>query len=145
LKVKTAFIVGLPFCALLSMVLFAQSASSTRDGVYTADQAEQGHVLYTKQCALCHDAAQQSAGQIPPLTGDTFLQNWNGQTVADLYGKIQTTMPSTHPGSLKPDEVAQLVAYILSLNNYPAGKTPLPTKPESLQTIHIEMPLSGAQ
>jgi mono/diheme cytochrome c family protein len=139
LKKNHAIGVGLAACALLSAVLFAQAASSTRDGVYTTEQAAQGKSIYNGQCALCHDNPTDD-GQIPALTGDTFLKEWAGQSVGDLYSKLQTTMPNTAPGSLKPDEVAQLIAYILSLNNYPAGKTPLPGDPKSLQAIHFDMP-----
>jgi mono/diheme cytochrome c family protein len=118
----------------------AQSGASTRDGVYTAAQAEQGQALYTKQCAVCHGATLQGSGQNPPLTGDAFLKNWNGQTLADLYGMIQATMPATNPGSLTPDETAQVIAFILNSNKFPAGTTELANTPDSLKAIHIDKP-----
>jgi len=139
MKRNHAIGVGLAACALLSAVLFAQAASSTRDGVYTTEQVAQGQALYKDQCAVCHDNATGD-GQIPALTGEAFLNNWAGQSVGDLFNKLQTTMPASAPGSLKPDQVAQIVAYILSQNNYPAGKTPLPSDQKSLQAIHFEMP-----
>lgn len=126
-------------------MLAAQSASSTRDGVYTADQADQGHVVYAKKCATCHGAALEGSGQNPPLAGDPFMQNWTGQTLADLFSKIQATMPATQPGSLKPDEIAQLLAYILRANEFPAGKTALPQTMDQLKNIHVETPLGGGQ
>ena len=104
-------------------MLFAQDATSTRDGVYTAAQAAQGQTLYKQQCASCHGATLQGSGQNPALKGDAFLQNWMGMTAGDLYLKIQATMPATTPGSLKPVQVSQLMAYILTMNGYPAGKT----------------------
>ncbi len=50
---------GITFAA----VLFAQSAKSAHEGVYTNAQAEQGHALYTQQCAIatasnCRDQAR---------------------------------------------------------------------------------------
>jgi len=36
---------------VVQQVLFAQAASTTRDGVYTVEQAQQGKALYQKQCA----------------------------------------------------------------------------------------------
>jgi mono/diheme cytochrome c family protein len=128
---------------VVSAVLVAQSASSTRDGVYTSDQADQGHTLYTKQCAMCHGDALEGGDPNPPLVGGQFLQNWTGQTLGDLSMKIQTTMPATQPGSLKPDEVAQVIAYILRENKFPAGKTALPQSMDQLNSIHIEAPLGG--
>jgi S-disulfanyl-L-cysteine oxidoreductase SoxD len=112
--------------------------SSTRDGVYTAGQAQQGKALYDKQCALCHGAMLQGVGQIVPLAGDDFMTNWAGRTLADLYTQTQTTMPTSQPGSLKPDEIGQLLAYILSINRFPAGKAELPQKLDSLKAIHID-------
>ncbi|MFP5206763.1 MAG: c-type cytochrome, partial [Acidobacteriota bacterium] len=111
MKRLTTFAFGVSLFALVSALLYAQSGSSTRDGVYTSAQADQGHALYTKQCAMCHGATLAGSGQNPPLSGDAFMQNWEGQTLADLYGKIQATMPATVPGSLKPDEVTQVIAY----------------------------------
>lgn len=128
---------------VLSAVLVAQSASSTRDGVYTADQADLGHTLYTKQCAICHGDALEGGDQNPQLAGGQFMQNWSGQTLGDLFMKIQVSMPATQPGSLKPDEVAQVIAYILRQNKFPAGKTALPQTTDQLNSIHIEAPLVG--
>lgn len=145
MKRPIAFASFVSLFALVSAGVVAQAGSSTRDGVYTAAQADQGHALYTKQCAMCHGATLEGSGQNPPLSGDAFMQNWAGQTLADLYGKIQATMPAMAPGSLKPDEVTQAIAYILSGNKFPAGKTALPDSADKLQTIHIETPLNSGQ
>lgn len=136
---------GAAVLAMASTVGAAQSGSSTRDGVYTAAQANQGQALYTKQCAMCHGPGLEGSGQNPPLAGDAFMQNWAGQTLADLFGKIQATMPATAPGSLKPDAVTQAIAYILKENKFPAGKKPLPDSAEKLQNIHIETPRASGQ
>ncbi len=133
----------LALCAALSAMLFAQGASSTRDGVYTAAQAAQGQTLYTQQCASCHGASLQGSGANPPLSGAAFLQNWMGMTAGDLYLKIQATMPATKPNSLKPEEISQLIAYMLKVNGYPAGKTELSSKPDDLYKVHFEMPLGS--
>lgn len=121
--------------------LFALLGSSTQSGIYTDGQAKQGKSLYDKQCAQCHGAKLQGAGEIAPLVGEDFLANWEGRTLADLFTQTQTTMPTSHPGSLKPDETAGLLAYILSANRYPAGKEELPLKLESLKAIHIDRPV----
>jgi mono/diheme cytochrome c family protein len=114
--------------------------TSTRDGVYTAAQAEQGQTLFTQQCAVCHGATLQGTGQNPPLTGDAFLKNWTGSTLADFYGMIQATMPATKPGSLTPDQVTQAIAFILQSNKFPAGNTELPNTPDALKAIHFDKP-----
>ncbi len=121
-------------------ILFTQTGSSTRDGVYTADQAQQGKAIYGKQCAMCHGAALLGVGQIAPLAGDDFMANWTGKTLADLYANIQTTMPTSQPGSLKPEETVQILAYILSTNTFPTGRAELPKVFDSLKAIHIDKP-----
>jgi mono/diheme cytochrome c family protein len=145
LKQSIGFMSGISLLCIAALGVAAQSGSSTRDGVYSDAQADQGQVLYKQQCAMCHGATLQGSGQNPPLAGDAFLQNWTGQTLDDLYGKLQATMPATKPGSLKPDEVTQLIAYMLRENKFPAGKTALPDSEDQLQTIHIETPLNSGQ
>ncbi|MBT9330781.1 c-type cytochrome [Paracidobacterium acidisoli] len=141
-----AVCIGFIVCGVaqpIYLVHAAQAAggASTQDGVYTSEQADQGKALYTaKMCSTCHGATLGGFGQNPPLAGNDFLNNWSDQTVGDLFSKIQTTMPATAPGSLKPEETAQIVAYILSANKFPAGKTELPQDTAKLKTIHITKP-----
>jgi mono/diheme cytochrome c family protein len=125
---------------LIQQILFAQAAPSTRDGVYTAEQAEQGKALYQKQCASCHGNALEGHGKNVPLTGDVFLKDWTDQTLADLFMKTNTTMPASSPGTMTPDETSQVLAYILSMNKFQPGKNPLPTDPDGLGAIQITKP-----
>lgn len=81
-----------------------------------------------------------SGAATPPLTGSDFAMNWNGQTLDDLFERIQTSMPADHPGTLSRDENAEIVAYILKVNKLPAGKNELPTDAEALKKIQFEMP-----
>ena len=46
-------------------------------------------------------------------------------------------MPADAPESLKPQEYADLVAYLFSVNKFPAGETELPTNQEALEKIRI--------
>ena len=146
MQVKIAGIIGtiLFLLGMSAATLLAQNASptsaSTRDGVYTVQQAQQGSALYTQQCVLCHGPSLEGKGQNPPLVGDDFVGNWQGQTVADLFARIRTTMPATKPGSLSPAETAQVIAFLLESNKFPAGKTALPTDPVQLKTIRIDTP-----
>lgn len=145
MKARRIIFLTFSITAIISALAIVQAASSTHDGVYTDAQAKQGETLYTNQCAMCHGAQLQGAGQNPALAGPAFVQNWSGQTVADLYTQIQTTMPAIKPGSLKPDEVSQVIAYILSANKYPAGKTELPNSVDALKAIQFDAPASGGQ
>jgi mono/diheme cytochrome c family protein len=134
----TMLIVSIP--GLIQQALSAQAASSTRDGAYTVEQAEQGKALYQKQCATCHGNALEGMGKNAPLTGNVFLDKWTDQTLADIFMKINTTMPASAPGTMTPDETSQVLAYILSMNKFQTGKNPLPTDPDSLGAIHITKP-----
>jgi mono/diheme cytochrome c family protein len=128
---------------LFQQVLFAQTPPhevSARNGVYTAEQAQQGKTIYQNQCGMCHGDALEGSGQNSPLAGAVFLNNWTGQTVADLFMKTIVMMPSGEPGTLTSKDTAQVLAYILSANKFPAGKTELPTNPQSLEKILIDKP-----
>lgn len=118
-------------------LIASQGSSSTRDGVYSAAQAQRGKALYDKQCAACHGATLHGAGMISPLAGDDFMAHWSGRTLADLYTLTQTTMPSSQPGSLTAEETTQLLAYILKANRLPTGKE-LPQEVVTLKAIQIE-------
>ena len=62
---------------------------------------------------------------------------WSGRTAAELFEKIQTTMPADRAGTLKPQQSADLVAYIFKFNDYPAGAADLASEMPALQQIKI--------
>ncbi|HTA86164.1 MAG TPA: cytochrome c [Silvibacterium sp.] len=129
--------------ALLQQMLLAQAAPhqvSIRNGVYTAEEAQRGKAIYQNQCGMCHGDALEGQGQNSPLAGTVFLNNWTGQTVADLFMKTIVMMPAMDPGTLTPKDTAEVIAYILRANKFPAGKTELPSDPQSLEMIHIVKP-----
>lgn len=139
--------VGLLLTGLLPLPLLAQSGNSTSgkstsDGVYSADQAQQGEALYNKQCASCHGEKLEGSGQNPPLAGNDFMTDWKGRPLADLYTKIHDTMPATNPGSLTPDQTVELIAFVLKSNSMPAGTTALPEDPSALKSIQISAPVA---
>jgi mono/diheme cytochrome c family protein len=114
--------------------LFAQS------GIYSADQAHRGEDLYKKQCTACHGEALDGVGPYPPLSGDEFLSKYTGQPALTVYDMILKLMPATAPGTLTRPQAADLLAYILSFNKFPAGKTDLPTDEEALKTLTVPKP-----
>jgi len=127
--------------ALVLAVFFvrAQGRRSTRDGVYNDGQAARGQASYKISCASCHgDTLAGSGAQNPPLAGQDFIANWTGQTLDDLFEKIQTSMPADHPGALSRGTNADILAYILKVNRLPAGKNELPGDAEELKQIQFE-------
>jgi mono/diheme cytochrome c family protein len=126
---------------LSSAALFGVLVLSTRDGVYTGPQAGRGQASYKKSCASCHaDSLMGSGAATPPLAGPDFTMNWVGQTVDDLFERIQTSMPADHPGTLSRPENADILAYILQVNKLPAGTRDLPSDAETLKRIRFEAP-----
>jgi cytochrome c553 len=117
----------------------AQVRRSTRDGVYSDGQAARGQASYKTSCASCHGETLTGSGaQNPPLAGQDFTANWTGQTLDDLFEKIQTSMPADRPGALSRGTNADILAYILKVNKLPAGKNELPGDAEALKQIQFE-------
>jgi mono/diheme cytochrome c family protein len=115
----------------------AQAKLSTWDGVFTQAQADRGRGAYVQRCAMCHGAYLEGNGEAPPLTGE-FIPDWAGMTLADLTDKISNTMPLNAPGTLSPAATADILAYILQKNNFPAGGNELGAR-DSLTAISFDV------
>ncbi|MEO8257902.1 MAG: cytochrome c [Acidobacteriota bacterium] len=113
---------------------------SVWDGVYSAAQARRGVEAYQYSCATCHGAELDGdpGRDAPALYGDEFVGEWSGQTVKDLFDLIKKGMPKDSPGSLKAETYADLVAYLLEANEFPAGAQELTADPAILARIAIE-------
>jgi hypothetical protein len=74
----------------------------------------------------------------PALTGGEFLDQWAGQTMGDLFERIRATMPRDKPGRLSRDINADITAYMLSFNQFPAGEAELSRDTQALKQIRIE-------
>jgi S-disulfanyl-L-cysteine oxidoreductase SoxD len=116
----------------------SQNRRSVWDGVFSADQATRGQARYRELCASCHGEMLEGGESSPPLAGGSFLANWNTLSVGDLFDRTRSTMPQNKPGSLNREANAEILAYILSANQFPAGKEALPQASEVLKEIRIE-------
>ena len=123
-----------------ALVVVGAQAKSVNEGVYSEAQAKRGEALYKEQCAACHGDNLEGSGPMPPLAGKDFLTNWQGKPVADVFEKTATSMPATAPGSLSPEQTADVIAYLLNVGKYPAGAADLPAKAEALKTITLDAP-----
>jgi mono/diheme cytochrome c family protein len=135
-------VVGLAlFAAYASAVAGAVHAApqdkpkTTSDGVYSDDQAKRGADAYAKSCASCHGADLNGLDTAPSLTGKDFNASWADQTLDDLFERARTTMPADAPGSLSPQQYADIVAFILSKDSFPAGSADLPADNAALKQI----------
>jgi len=116
----------------------AAESRTVWDGVFTEEQAKRGEPIYRKECAACHGDMLTGGESSPPLTGGAFLANWNGLTMGDLFDRIRKTMPQSAPGRLTRQQDADILAFLLSVNKFPAGKTELYRQLEMLKEIRFE-------
>ena len=114
--------------------IYAQQARTLRDGVYTDAQATRGQAMFNERCAPCHGETL-GGGLAPPLTGSAFISDFDSQPLSDLVEKIQRTMPASDPGTITTRQAADIVAYILKVGKFPAGKTELPADEAGLKQI----------
>ena len=105
------------------------------DGVYSDEQAKRGEPLYAQHCSSCHGPDLAGGEMAPGLVGADFAANWNDLTLGQLFDRIRTSMPQNNPGSLSPQQNADILSFILSKGNAPAGTTELPRQSEVLDTI----------
>ncbi len=116
----------------------AQGGMAAADGVYTEAQAARGEQAYTRACASCHMPDLRGESFAPALAEDAFAGRWNGKSVGDLYIILQGTMPMDAPASMKPEEYADLVAFLLKKNGYPASMTELKSDAAALKLIKFK-------
>jgi len=132
---------GLPWVAVASLAAALRLGAadpSVWNGVYTAEQAKRGETAYLQACASCHGPALDGGDMTPPLVGGAFTSNWNDLTVGDLFDRIRTTMPLDAPGRLSRPQTADVIAFVLKANGWPAGTTELAPNPPVLKQIRIE-------
>jgi mono/diheme cytochrome c family protein len=111
------------------------ASRSVWDAVYTKEQAERGRELYTTHCLACHGESLEGSGPAKPLIGPEFAANWNGISMSDMLDRTRTSMPLGKPGTLSRQQVADLLAFVLSANKFPAGEYELPRQAEVLTQI----------
>jgi S-disulfanyl-L-cysteine oxidoreductase SoxD len=136
-----AFVTAAGLCA--TGLVCAQASRSVWDGVYTPEQAKRGDALYQNNCASCHGTSLNGGESAPPLTGGEFSSNWNGLTLGDLFERIRVSMPADNPGKLSREQDADILAFMLSMNQFPAGKTELERRTEVLKEIRFEASKQG--
>lgn len=109
------------------------------DGVFTQEQADRGKIAYDAHCASCHSGNLRGTWNMgPSIAGFRFNHSWNDQSVGDLFAYLKASMPKVDPGTLTDRQYADIVAYLLLRNEYPAGTTleiPLDPDAQSLITI----------
>src|SRR6188508_2257377 len=128
------------FSARAEQAAAAPGATKTVwDGVFTQEQADRGAAAFKTACSECHGNDLAGDGFAPALTGSDFMGNWNDLSVGDLFERVRISMPPSGPSAVTPAQKADIVAYIMNVNKFPAGQTELEPKTEVLKAIKIEM------
>jgi sugar lactone lactonase YvrE/mono/diheme cytochrome c family protein len=114
-----------------------ETAKSTWDGIYTDAQAERGAAAYAQHCQACHGAQLAGTGEAKPLAGPEFLSSWDGLSLGELFERTRATMPLDSPASLAREQYADILAYMLKFNGFPAGQAELDKRTEVLNAIRL--------
>ena len=69
------------------------------------------------------------------MLGGAFLGGWSGDPLSELLLFVRDTMPQDDPGGLSEMDYSDVLAYILQVNEFPAGDAELDS---DLEQIHIE-------
>ena len=135
---RAAAVLLLASSALLGAVAPARAQApvirSTRSGVYTEVQAAEGAKTYDTICSKCH------ANPTNPLKGQRVIQAFSGHPLYQIWTYITTNMPQSAPGTLPQQQYADVLAYILKINGYPAGNEALPPDPQVIANIDFDPP-----
>jgi mono/diheme cytochrome c family protein len=126
---------------LVAVAANAQSSTpattTVRSPVYTKDQAARGEKFFGQVCAKCHLFDGPVTKDGPPLGGDVFFTKWDGKSVFEMAVGIRLNMPPDGSVFLEDDQTADLVAFILKSNGFPAGDRALATDASTKNLIIV--------
>jgi polar amino acid transport system substrate-binding protein len=126
------------------LLIEAADTTGGTPALYTAAQASAGAQVYAQSCASCHGADLQGVAA-PALAGSDFQKTAvsDKYTVSIIRTIATQNMPLSNPGSLTDTQYADVLAYLLAANCYPAGTKPFPTQDEpALQNVIMGPPSS---
>ena len=102
---------------------------------YTTRQATRGDGLFRDNCVSCHASSE--------FRGSSFERRWRNRAVGDIYEFVLYSMPDDNPGGLPEQTYADIIAYMLQLNDFPAGDSELPTSMDSLMEMTMFADAAG--
>ena len=109
-------------------------------GIYTHEQADGAEAIYASACSSCHGKDARGTEGGSPLLGSAFQSKWKDKTIGALFEVTKTTMPKNNPASFDDKTYAALVAFMLQINNYPAGDKLLSFEKKNLDEISFGPP-----
>lgn len=107
----------------------AEDPKSILDRIYSESQAQRGERQFKISCSSCHTPRMFSGG--------AFAERWNGQTMGSVLEWVSMNMPENDPGGLKPQQYADILAFVLGINGYPVGSDDMPADVATLKQYAI--------
>jgi S-disulfanyl-L-cysteine oxidoreductase SoxD len=105
---------------ILAAFFLLMRMAAAAEGWFSQAQATGGHQYFNNLCAQCHGPELAGAAG-PALVGQAFLDKWTKKPVSALYQFEHKNMPAVNPGSVPPDQLWAITAYILQRNGFPPG------------------------
>ncbi len=129
---RSQFVVmaGAVLAAAVWVNLVSAQGTLASSGVYTSAQADRGMSIYDGQCASCHELSR--------FKGKDFASAWTDKPLTDLHLAVKS-MPMDNPGSLNPQEYADILSYFLSINGYPAGQVELKGDDAAIGAVKVDV------
>jgi mono/diheme cytochrome c family protein len=129
---RSQFVVmaGVVLAAAAWVSLASAQGTLASSGVYTKAQADRGMSIYDGQCASCHELSR--------FKGKDFASAWTDKPLTDLHTAVKS-MPMDNPGSLNPQEYADILAYFLSINDYPPGPAELKGDDAAIGAVKVDV------
>jgi len=107
----------------------AAAPDASSGAFYTSRQATRGDGLFRDNCVSCHSSSE--------FAGASFQRRWRNRAVGDIYEFVLYSMPDDNPGGLPEQTYADIVAYMLSMNDFPSGDAELPTSLDALMEMKM--------
>ena len=98
-------------------------------GFFSLEQARRGRESFETVCSECHFTRE--------FRGSQFEFDWRRQTVWDLYKYVSRNMPEDMPGFLPAQQYADVIAYILEINEYASSSSELVPSEEAMDIIPL--------
>lgn len=102
-------------------IIRVASDAATEAPSFDLKQAKHGKSLYSGACAKCH-GAQLQGNTAPALSGPAFAPASHAHlTIGGVFAYMANNMPADHPGKMKDQDYADLMAFLLYSNGYRPG------------------------
>lgn len=146
---RPAAVVGVILAAALCTRAAAFQSRTVKDKVYTKEQAARGEATFTKNCAKCHLLADRKPSDPvgvsdgPSLAGKEFLNKWDGKSVFEMTSGMRLGMPPDGSINLSETDAADIAAYLIKVNGFPEGDTPLKADASARTLMWVKPAQSG--